>query len=245
MKNEKIKTKYFDIIFSIGQNCLVPRILRKLNLRVFATPFDWALVHNYTISINLLKNKFENYYNKEDLTYICANDEFYTDVYLNKRTKTYFIHDFKKNSQNDFDAGYKISKEKYERRKKRLLKKLEHGAKVCLIFVECQADADKNELISNDIIKNDIKELNTIYKQCNFDIFYVKHNESLNINEYTINDRICELNNIPTNDKLGNINLVTKVLSQRIKLKILSKLSTYLYKIKRIIKLYKIFNWFT
>ena len=242
MTNKKIKTQYYDIVISIGQNCFVSRILRALNYRLFACPLDWVLVYNYTYSMELLKNKFENYFNKEDLSFVAVNEKWNTDVYFNNRNKTTFIHDFLKNSKNNFNEAYNKSKVKHKRRIKRLVEKLQKGVNVCLVYIEWQPGAEKNQIITNEIINNDIKELNAIYKRCNFDILYIKHNENLDINQYTINNRICELNNTPTNDELGNINLATKIIKKRVRLKFFSKLNPYFHKIKRVIKLCKIIN---
>ena len=62
--------KQYDLIFGIGEACLCSQALRNDNLQVFSYPFDWVygtLLHN---RVEILTNRFKDFFNKEDLVKI-------------------------------------------------------------------------------------------------------------------------------------------------------------------------------
>ena len=69
----KIKQSSYDLIMSIGQNCGAPEILKESKLRRFAGPLDW-LVIDYNSVMIIIKNKFQDFFNKEDLEFICYDE---------------------------------------------------------------------------------------------------------------------------------------------------------------------------
>lgn len=195
-------------------------------------------LNNYTYTIEVLKNKFKDYFRKDYLEFTCLDQFNNTDVYRNKYTKLSFIHDFPHNSQSCFDKIYEVSKKKYDRRIKRILGKLKKRTKICLIYVEWKKLATQNENITNDILAKDIKELNNLYKGVSFDIFYIQHNENFVIDKFKIDNRICIVNNTPNGHHLGNLNLISQIVRKRIKLKKISKLKIVVNKIIKLIQLY-------
>lgn len=229
---------HYDFVISIGQNCFVSRVLQRNNLRFFSSPLDWLQIDNYDCVINILKNKFKNFFNKEDLIFKGLDTNSRSDVYYNKYICSYFIHNFPANSKAEFDHYYDKSLKKYNYRIERLLKKFKN-AKVCLIWIESKLIAPSNKTITNDVLSNDIEELNEIYKNdgaC-FDIFYIRHDDSFSIHKFEIDNRICTLNNTPINDTLGNIDLAGKIILNRAEIPAKNRLKCYLFKIKKLIKL--------
>jgi len=45
-------TKKFDYIISLGENCRTAMLLRELNLRKEAFPFDWHGIRNFSLAGN-------------------------------------------------------------------------------------------------------------------------------------------------------------------------------------------------
>ena len=228
----------YDYIIAIGQNCFAPRVLLVNKLRQFSGPLDWLEFFNYSSAIDTLKEKFRNFFDKENLVYFGINTDSYTDVYKNKR-KIKFIHDFPVNSKGvEFDELYTKSKEKYERRINRFIEKV-RNSKVLLLYVEWIRLYKNNTGITNKTLSADIKELNSIYNS-NFDILYIKHNPDLKTDEYKINKRICEINNIPSKGYLGNIDMVNEILSERVALKAHGVVEQRIGIIKRLLNFYRI-----
>lgn len=239
---DKIKENKYDLIFGIGQNCLVPEVLRENELIYFATPFDWVQIYGYDAAINILKNKFQNFFRKEDLEFMVVGDYDFSEVFYNKKTQIVDPHNFGINARKHFDEIYERINNKVQRRIARILKKISSCKKICLVYIESADLADKNIEISNDIILKDIAELENIYHQ-KFDVFYIKHNPNLGPNEYNVDNKICEINNSALEsgrlEYRGNKPLVRHVISQRMALNFRIFVKSVI-KIKKFMKFLKI-----
>ena len=216
---EKLKHSKYDLIVGIGQNCLSAEILRELGLVDYTTPFDWVQIYGYATAINILKNKFQNFFRKEDLSFRCVDKNDNSSVFYNKRTKIVYVHDFGVNGHENFDVMYDKVNAKLQRRILRILNKLSNNKKICLIYIEYANLKKKNVKINNDMILKDIEDLEKIYKN-KFDIFYIKHNPKLKLDEYIPDNKICEMNNAilegDGREYLGNKAMVSNIISQRI-----------------------------
>lgn len=244
----KFKKKY-DFIVSIGQGCATPEILRDSGLRLFSGPFDWTFVENYNITMDVIKNKFENYFNKEDLVFIGHYSRSGMDIYVNKYTNIKHAHSFPSSEIVSFEDAYKTESNRYKRRINRLFDYInKKNSKICFVYIERAFDWEhkKEDLklpqpdITNEMLEKDIKELNKIYSKDCFDIFYIKHDENKKLNEYKIINHICYMNNScidKDNPHKGNMDMLEKIISKQLKVK---KASYFIKKIKSIYCIVKV-----
>ena len=86
--------KTFDLIFGIGENCDTSLILRRNNLQTNSYPFDWLANSKFGNNIDIIINKFNDFFNKEDLEIVLNSNNQVNDCYYNKRNQLFFVHDF-------------------------------------------------------------------------------------------------------------------------------------------------------
>ena len=226
-----MKQKSYDLIISIGQGCSTPEILRNISYRNFAGPLDWTFMDNYLDGINILKSRFENYFQKNDLEFLYYDNKTLTEIYLNKVNHIRHVHYFPSRNLLDFDTAYQKVNALYERRIKRFLDFIntKKSPKILLLYIERAFDDEYEEnenakivKVTNNILEKDIDELNKIYNKKCFDILYVKHDKCLKSNEFFFDKRILHINNFTTGDyKLckGNYKLIEKILRKYIKIR--------------------------
>ena len=143
------KKEKYDLIFSIGEVCFCSTVLRKCNLQNVSYPFDWNGAVEFYKKCVILANRFERFFEKEDLEYMTdymCEDSF---AYRNKYNGMIFNHDFFKSMS--FDEAYTLAKEKYDKRTKRLLNHIENADSVLAVFMEApianHADIPDEEII--------------------------------------------------------------------------------------------------
>ena len=128
--------KYFDLIFSIGEDCACTSYLRKFNLQDFSYPFDWLTGSDFQTRINLLLNDFDKFCEYSDFEKLEKSNsddvDSANDSYLNTHYGLMFFHDF--NSEYDFENAYKIVSEKYRRRIARLFDNIENSQDILLVW---------------------------------------------------------------------------------------------------------------
>ena len=103
----------------IGQGCAASYILSNLNMRSFSLPLDWTFMDNYSDGINVLKKRFENYFDKNDLEFEYYDPKTLTDIYSNKSNHIRHVHYFPSQKAEPFEGAYPKIREMYERRIKR------------------------------------------------------------------------------------------------------------------------------
>lgn len=167
--------KQYDCIFSLGEACLCATILSKLGLRHFSSPFDWMYGATFEERMNILLNDFENFLNKEDLSFVGQRDNPEPcDIYFNNRTKICLNHDFPLNVP--LEKSFSNIKKKYDRRISRLLNTIKKSKNVLIVFMELP-DSDKKASI--DTLKDLMKKINNKFSDTKIDILYIKHNEDM------------------------------------------------------------------
>ena len=167
------KKKKYDLIFPFGEACFTAAVMSRIHIRTQSNPFDWVYGANFEERLDIILNKFENFFNKEDL-------EFYQiagkcDAYHNKRTDLYFNHDFPHGV--NFEEYYPTVAQKYERRIKRALDIFNEGKKILLLYID--TPETKRGLINFEKLKDLIPKLHNVYPNAHFDLLYIKHNPDL------------------------------------------------------------------
>lgn len=186
---DNIENYKYDTIFSIGENCFTAYILSGNNLRRESFPFDWVTpLHSTNINIiknlEIIKNRFSNYFNKEDLKLVFKGDDSH-DTYFNHNTCLYYPHDF--NCNVEFDIDYIENFNKYSKRINRLIKKLESNEKILMVYIEHYRL--ENDFIDINTIINHIYDIRKLYNNNNIYLLYIKHS-------YYINDEKIYFKNI-------------------------------------------------
>lgn len=125
MQFSEIQRSY-NAIFSLGQNCYPSIHLQRHRLRPFSGVFDWILSHSLKDVNRLLENKFSNFLNINNLSFVS---------YWSNGTELMLKDNFYNvNSAHDFQVppntptswpSYPEIKEKYKRRIERFFKTLE------------------------------------------------------------------------------------------------------------------------
>lgn len=150
-KNEK-----YDLICSLGGNCMATSQIRQRGLRVASLPFDWTFIVNDKPLYKLaegFKNKFKDFFLKENLQEMTDEEKAKTaheDMakYVDTFSNYYYINHFQKNIE--IDNEYEKVKEKYDRRIERFI-----------AFVE---KADSILFVLSTFMKIDEKPIINLYK---------------------------------------------------------------------------------
>ena len=103
--------------YSLGDSCLAASILKETGLRQHSGPFDWIAGLPYLEKLTLINNNFAGMLDKNDLEYQNKTTPEGTIFVKNLRNNALFIHDFRNNSTDEFNAVT----EKYRRRQSRFL----------------------------------------------------------------------------------------------------------------------------
>lgn len=181
---KKFTVQKYGVIFSFGYACSTAMFLDNQFLRKFSCPFDWIAGTSFKERCNIFLNKFSNFIRKEDLTptgEIKGGFE-HRKLYRNISNGILHVHDF--NVDKNFDDEYPLVEEKYNRRIKRLLDKIEKSEKTLLVYMEYQEN--DNALASDEEIINFINQANEKYSPSKIDMLYIRHNENMSDGEFTI-----------------------------------------------------------
>ena len=180
MAGKRIK---YDCVFSLGEVCFCANYLRAMRLRKFSAPFDWVAGATFEERMNFLLNDFQNFLNKEDLKYHGKRE--YPepcDIYYNRRTHIIFNHDFP--LFKSFDESFPKVKERYQRRIKNLYNRL-NNAKLALVVYMEQAET-KSGIEANKKLCALMDELNQKFPTTHIDLMYIRHNEEMPDDEYSM-----------------------------------------------------------
>ncbi|MED1488612.1 DUF1796 family putative cysteine peptidase [Bacillus smithii] len=159
MSLEDIKGTY-DSVFSLGDLCLTSIQLKKNNLRPFSGVLDWMASPSLSNVNRLLKNRFVGFMDLPNLRIIgyasdqliCVSDDGYQIV---------SNHDFEvgKNTLSHL-GGYPEVREKFDRRIKRFLEKMETSKRI--LFVRTEGTFEEVlelESILSKMVKHDFRIL--------------------------------------------------------------------------------------
>ncbi len=192
--NNKPLTEY-DQIISLGEGCFVATYLNSSGLRNFSSPFDWVMGSTLELRLELLCNDFKDFINLEDL--VCITESFdkgftshgifdfdkTNDVYVNKRNKIQFNHDFLRGE--NLEQKYPEVLEKYQRRSERLIDAINNSKHVLLLY----ADMPKEKSTETNIDKviELLVKLNIHYPHTYIKLLYFKYSLTPNPHSQIIN----------------------------------------------------------
>ncbi|MBK3494481.1 peptidase [Viridibacillus sp. YIM B01967] len=150
----------YDAIFSLGDLCLTSIQLKKHQLRPYSGVFDWVATPDLSKVNMLLRNRFFNLMNSDNLriigpagdSMICVSDDYY-----------HFVsnHDFgtDKNSLTHI-GSYDDVMEKYNRRIVRFLNKMESSKRILFVRTEGSfEDVAVLQSVLQGLVKNDFSIL--------------------------------------------------------------------------------------
>ncbi len=149
--------KSFDLIFGIGENCDTSLMLRRNNLQTNSFPFDWLSNSKFGRNIDIIINKFKDFFNKEDLEIVLNSNNQVNDCYYNKRTGLFFVHDFPIGEK--FERQYQFVNQKYKRRYERLLYKMNNSKKILIVYITKTPEKIDNIVLQLKCRKNNLEKL--------------------------------------------------------------------------------------
>lgn len=176
----------YDFVISLGEKCFVAQTLSKMGIRQFSGPFDWLEIFyggtggGIIDRLNLIINKFQNFFNKEDLIPIYENNYRF---FVNSRTNLSFRHDF--SQTDDFNEKFAYVAEKYDRRCNRLINIL--NSKKRVLFVYCNSCFKLDNI---NLIIQKVKELNKAFNTSNIDLIVINSDKNLKRKNHIKYDRI-------------------------------------------------------
>ena len=174
----------YDCIFSLGEVCFCANYLRAMRLRKFSAPFDWVAGATFQERMNFLLNNFQNFLNKEDLTYHGKRE--YPEpcnIYYNQRTHIIFNHDFR--LLKTFDEQFEIVQKRYNHRINHLYKKISKAKKVLIVYME--TFTTKSGKPTDDEICKIMAETTHKFPLQQVDLLYIRHNEDMPDDEAEVN----------------------------------------------------------
>ncbi len=195
-----MKQKKYDLILPFGEACHTAYALKRLKYRIMSCPFDWMWGSSFETRLKIILDKFENFFNKEDLVFTRVDVK--CDEYKNTRTQLCFNHDFPQGA--DFEEYYPIIAKKYERRISRVLEKLNNKNSILLLYIDLPT---AKNTIENEKLKELFSQFKKVYPNAEIDLLYIKHNPNLKDKEVvyeklTDNITIAYCYNKSTNSKL-------------------------------------------
>ena len=165
----------YDFIFSLGAACSCTQMLRKAQLQFASYPLDWLFGSDLAGRVDIVASRFTRFLEETDLTYTYSERSISCDAYHNAFNDLTFNHDFE--SGKELKETYPAVKEKYNRRIKRLLDRIEAASTVLGVFIETP-DSGKSRYTAQDLQEIHTK-LNKAFPNKRFDLLYVSPDTAL------------------------------------------------------------------
>lgn len=163
-----LKKKY-DFAFSLGCTCTCSDSLRRCGFQFASYPFDWAGTGNVVKNAKILIDRFAGFMKKENLVANGAGNDGATNIYVDRATDFWFVHDFPQ--KKSFDDGFAETKAKFDRRIARLLANIESAKSILVVGVEIPGYPSP----SRDELARVQMELCRTFPQRDIDFLYFAH----------------------------------------------------------------------
>ena len=210
--------KEFDFICSIREDCACTSYLRRFNLQEATYPFDWLTKPGLKTRVDCIVDNFNDFLEKKNFKILPKTQKLLdnkNDYYENVALDFYFYHDFPIGVP--FEEAFKNFKEKYNRRIKRLYRKIKSGKDILFVWYS------KDKILENKLIMDSYRRLAEKFKKQNIhllvfendsnrdDIFYLGLDKNV---LKVISDFASYDKSDPFNEVMGNVQRNGEVFSQ-------------------------------
>ena len=128
--------KTYDLIFSLGSSCGTSQALRAAGLQYASFPLDWVGVPEIGLSAQSVVTDFTDWFEAKDLDLytVCHTVGFMTRLYLHRRTRMIFSHEF--SDFLPFAKTYPKVRATYERRIARFNRDFASAGRILAVWAE-------------------------------------------------------------------------------------------------------------
>lgn len=165
----------YDFIFSLGAACSCTQTLRKAQLQFASYPLDWLFGSDLAGRVDIVASRFERFLEETDLTYAYSIRSISCDAYHNAFNDLTFNHDFEFGKE--LKETFPAVKEKYDRRIKRLLDRIDQAKSVLGVYIETP-NSGISKYTKQDL-ENIHAKLKNAFPDKRFDLLYISPDESL------------------------------------------------------------------
>lgn len=163
----------YDLAFSIGGACACSQSLRRAGMQYASFPFDWLVNYpSVVFAAELLVRDFDGLLCREKMICHGPNAINEKDIYKNEANGLYFLHDFPKGG--DFTKEFPTIDAKYRRRASRLLKMLERGGDILLVYVTIP---NESRLPDSEFVEA-LEIISRRFQNCRFDLLCLSRKTS-------------------------------------------------------------------
>lgn len=203
--------KKYDFILPMGSRCKATYNLRKRRLQRESLPFDWLVLHDTRVIIQLLRSHFQGFWVRENLKKKDVEITLH-EVYVDVFSKVEFWHDFPLNC--NFDEMFDEVQLKYQRRIDRLYADI-HGARKILLFRTVNVLDEDEKSLSDEQLKKDYQDFCELFPNKEIDYIYVNLSyEPCDYKETYLNNHLLKIDAFTPGDEewIGNQDLFDKIL---------------------------------
>jgi len=134
----------YDVVCSLGSDCLPATYLKAYCLRNASYPFDWTIQPAFDVKARLIIADFAGYLEPANVHAYPERPSNTNHVsHIDEGTGTIFLHDFDPGV--DADEMLATVRARYDRRIKRLLKAIASGKRVLFVNFEREQNATPND----------------------------------------------------------------------------------------------------
>jgi hypothetical protein len=184
--------RYYDIIYSIGEDCACAAWLQSYNIRLTSGPFDWLCKAKLDVRFEYLLNRFQGFLNspndlQREFNPTNDNNETYQHfIYNNVKDGFAFLHDFEKQYDNDFKKSFNMVRKRIQRRIDRFYKNISDNEKILLVYLDIQ-NRYKDSNVDGDILKKYCENFCKSVKK-EIDFLFIFHSDTITKSEKIANN---------------------------------------------------------
>ena len=131
----------YDLVFGLGFACSCSESLRAAKLQLLSFPYDWITPtpgvecsHELLDRVREIEDEFSQWLMPGDLEFAHGNEATRKDVYVSRRLKYTFNHDFPQGVS--YDEMFPSVRAKYRRRAERLIGLLRTSRRVLIVRID-------------------------------------------------------------------------------------------------------------
>lgn len=178
----------YDFIFSLGAACSCTQMLRKAQLQFASFPLDWLFGSDFENRVDIVISRFDRFLEEKDLSYVFSERSISCDAYRNAFNGLTFNHDFE--TGKELKDTFPAVKEKYDRRIKRLLDRIDQAKSVLGVFIETP-DSGISKYSRQDL-ENIHAKLQKAFPDKRFDLLYISPDTTMKHGELNISPSLSD-----------------------------------------------------